>query len=143
MRSMVRSATFNNISVISWQSGLFALIYISGLCTYRNMYMSRKAEKSKHYVILYILKQFIILLVPYFRKPDKLQRTLLKPFMQPYAQFPSRDSHILPTHASHRDSQLTPYVPVVHSEKNNALLYTNIYTDYTKTYTWCLVGLCC
>jgi hypothetical protein len=40
----------------------------------------------------------------------------------------------LPTHVSHRDSQLTPYVPVVHPEKNNALLYTIIYTDYNETY---------
>jgi hypothetical protein len=30
----------------------------------RNIYISRKGEKSKHYVILYILKQFIIILLP-------------------------------------------------------------------------------
>ena len=33
MRSMVRNATFNNISVISWPSGLLALIYIAGRYT--------------------------------------------------------------------------------------------------------------
>jgi hypothetical protein len=42
--------------------------------------------------------------------PDKLQRTPLKPSMQPYVQFPSRGSHILPTHVSQRCSQLTPIV---------------------------------
>jgi hypothetical protein len=38
--------------------------------------------------------------------PDKLQRTPLKPSMQPYVQFPSRGSHILPTHVSQRCSQV-------------------------------------
>ena len=31
--SMVHNATFNNISVISWQSGLLILLYIAGRCT--------------------------------------------------------------------------------------------------------------
>ena len=54
--------------------------------------------------------------------PNKLQRTPLKPSMQPYVQFPSAGSHILPTHVSQRCSQLTPNVPEVHSEKNIQLL---------------------
>ena len=100
-------------------------------------------EKRKNPSTMSFYKQFIILLVPNLSIPDKLQRTPLKPFMQLYAQFPSRDSHILPTHVSHRDSQLTPYVPVVHPEKNNALLCTIIYTDYNETYPRFFVSLCC
>ena len=38
--------------------------------------------------------------------------------MQPDVQFPLRGSHILPKHVSQRFSQLTPYVPEVHSENN-------------------------
>ena len=37
--------------------------------------------------------------------------------MQPYVHFPTNLSHILLIHVSQRDSQLTPNVPVIHSEK--------------------------
>jgi len=51
--------------------------------------------------------------------PDKLQRSPLKPSIQPYVQFPSNLSHILLIHVSQCDSQFTPYVPVLHSAKKN------------------------
>ena len=96
-----------------------------------------------NYIARYKLKQVIILLVPIlvYIVPDKLQQTHLKPSMQPYVQFLSRVSHMLPTHVSQRDSQMTPYVAVAHSEKKNALRYTGIYTDYNEIYNpgfWCV-----
>ena len=48
---------------------------------------------------------------------DKLPRSPLKPSIQPYLHLPSNLSHILLAHVSRRDSQLTPYIPVLHSEK--------------------------
>jgi hypothetical protein len=39
--------------------------------------------------------------------------------MQPCLQFPSRLSHILLTHVWQCDSELFPYLPVVHSESKN------------------------
>ena len=89
-----------------------------------------------HYIARNILKQIIIFLVPIFVYivPDKLQQAPLKSSMQPYVQFLSRVSHMLPTHVSQRDSQMTPCVPVAHSEKN-ALRYTSIYTDYNEIYS--------
>jgi len=48
--------------------------------------------------------------------PVKLQLSPLKPSTQAYVQLPSNLSHILLTHVSQRDSQFTPYVPVLHSE---------------------------
>ena len=48
--------------------------------------------------------------------PVRLQRSPLKPPIHPYVHFPSNMSHILLTHASHRASQLTPYLPVLQSE---------------------------
>ena len=43
-------------------------------------------------------------------KPVKLQRSPLKPTIQPYVQFPSNLSHILLINVSQQDSQLTPNV---------------------------------
>ena len=42
--------------------------------------------------------------------PDKLQRTLLHPAIQPFVKFPSRVSYMFPTHVSQRFSQLTQYI---------------------------------
>ena len=82
-----------------------------------------------HYIARYILKQIIIFLVPILVciVPDKLQQTPLKSSMQPYVQFLSRVSHMLPKHVSQWDSQMTPYVPVAHSEKKCASLHKYIY----------------
>jgi hypothetical protein len=83
-----------------------------------NIYISRKGETIQALRCLVYIK--IVLYSPgaNLSIPDKLQRTPLKPSMQPDVQFPSRGSHILPTHVSQRFSQLTPYVPEVHSENN-------------------------
>jgi len=58
--------------------------------------------------------------------PVKLQQSPLKPSIQPYLHLRSNLSHILLTHVSHRDSQLTPYMPVLHSEnlKVNSSTYS-------------------
>ena len=73
--------------------------------------------------------------------PDKLQRTPLKPSMQPYVQFPSRGSHIVPTHVSQRCSQLTPYAPEVHSENNiQHLTGHKLYIDDCFG-LWCLAQM--
>ena len=51
--------------------------------------------------------------------PNEWQPSPLKPSIQPYLQLPSCLLHILLTHAWQWDSQLIPYLPVVHSEEKN------------------------
>ena len=94
-----------------------------------------------NYIARYILKQDIIFLVPIlvYIVPDKLQQTPLKSSMQPYVQFLSRVSHMLPTHVSQRDSQLTPYVLVAHSEKKMRYV-TQVYILITTKYTTPVFG---
>ena len=53
--------------------------------------------------------------------PVRLQRSPLKPPIQPCIHFPSNLSHILLTQVSQRASQLTPCVPVLQSENRFTL----------------------
>ena len=67
------------------------------------------------------------------RIPGNWQLSPVKPSIQPYAHCPSCLSHSFLTHVSHLYSQLTPYVPEVHSGKKmlkfreiQTLISTNI-----------------
>jgi hypothetical protein len=67
--------------------------------------------------------------------PGNLQLSPLKPSIQPYVQCPFSLSHSLLTHVSQLYSQLTPYVPEVHSGKKcwNFVKYGHWYQQIYST----------
>ena len=74
-----------------------------------------KIRKHSHYAIrnrsyMFTTNRTIPLLYINIVKPVKLQRSPLKPPIQPYVQFQSNLSHILLINVSQQDSQLTPNV---------------------------------
>jgi len=62
---------------------------------------------------------FLVLILVNICIPNEWQPSPLKPSIQPYVQCPSCVLHIMLTHVSQWYSQLTPYLPVVHSEQKS------------------------
>ena len=113
------------------------LVYITRLRYLINIAISLvdvfqiNVRKQSCYTIRQRLQMFIANMTdpPPFNNvfiPVKLQRSPLQHSMQPYLHLLSNLSHILLIHVSHRDSQLTPYIPVLHSEnfKVNTSMYS-------------------
>ena len=81
------------------------------------MYGTIHATLSKNRIQMFTANMTDLTLFNNVVMPVKLQQSYLKPSIQPYLQLPSCLLHILLTHVRQWESQLTPYLPVVHSEE--------------------------